>query len=200
MSETEAPTWDEVVELMRTDVRILGKQPEHAARFLRRYLGTMDALGSQFRRSWGLNSHELHAITTLWEFGRMTMTDLGRRIPLSRAAVTTLTDRLERLELVKRVPDPTDRRRILLEITERVEQEMARIGRSWDARLQEYVEGLDDGVWDTVVDVLADIRRMARDEADVLRSLDSEAIGRMGAEGEDDDPRALREPSRPTWW
>lgn len=200
MSEPAARSWDDVVELMRTDVRALGRQSEHAPRFLRRFLGTMDALGSQFRRSWGLNSHELHAILTLWEFGRMTMTDLGRRIPLSRAAVTTLTDRLERLELVKRVPDPTDRRRILLEITERVEDEMVRINRGWDSRVRDYVEGLDAGVWDSVVDVLADLRGMAREEADMLRALDADAIGRMGAGGDGDDPATQREPSRPTWW
>lgn len=199
MSAEQTRTWDEVVELMRADVRVLGADPQHAARFLRRFTSSMDALSSQFRRSWGLNTHELLAVMTLWEFGRMTMTDLGRRIPLSRAAVTTLTDRLERLELVRRIPDPTDRRRILLEITDRVEIELERIGRGWDARVRAYVDGLDPDVWGAVVGVLADLRDMARSEADSLRSLDAEAIGRVGEEGGAGDG-ASREPGRPTWW
>src|SRR5688572_33460958 len=106
-------SWTEVVALMRRDVRELGREPGQAARFLQRCTATTDSLTSQLRRGWGLNAHEMQAVSMLWEFGRMTMTDLGRRIPLSRAAVTTLTDRLEQLGFVKRVPDPTDRRRIL---------------------------------------------------------------------------------------
>ena len=200
MSDTEARTWDEVVELMRTDVRALGKQPEHAPRFLRRFQGTMDALGSQFRRSWGLNSHELHAIITLWEFGRMTMTDLGRRIPLSRAAVTTLTDRLERLGFVKRVPDPTDRRRILLEVTERVEVEFARIHGGWNERVEEYVRALDPTVWASVVDVLADLRDLAREEADELRAMTPDELEKFNGGGGKRAARRRDTEMPPSWW
>lgn len=196
MTAAEERTWEEIVDLMRGDVRRLGREPEHAGRFLRRVNGSFDGLAAQFRRSWGVNAHEMQSIMTLWEFGRMTMTELGRRIPLSRAAVTTLTDRLERLDLVKRVPDPTDRRRILLEITEKVETEMARICRSWDDKVQQYVSGLDEATWSQVVDVLADLRQMARDEADMLRAIRPDALDAQG------DPAdvAAAEQVRPTWW
>jgi DNA-binding MarR family transcriptional regulator len=128
----------------------------------------------------------------------MTMTELGRRIPLSRAAVTTLTDRLEKIDLVRRVPDPTDRRRILLEITERVESEMTRICSNWDARVQAYVEQLDPAVWAQTVDILVNLRQMARDEADVLRAVRSDAPDAEGDAGADGS--GPREPVRPTWW
>ncbi|MCW2956086.1 MAG: putative MarR family transcriptional regulator [Thermoleophilia bacterium] len=194
-------TWEQVVALMRRDVRELGREPEHAARFLARYHGSIDALTAQFRRSWALNAHEMQAVTTLWEFGRMTMTELGRRIPLSRAAVTTLTDRLERLGLVKRVPDPSDRRRILLEVTDRVEQEAARINAAWNSSVEAYVRGLDPAVWANVVDVMADLRSMSHVEADDLRSQSMDDVER-GAGGEKPrrSARGGAEDAPQTWW
>ena len=183
MTEDRSQAWGEVVELMRRDPRELGRDSAHAPRFLARFNGSMGALEAQFRRAWGLNGHEMQAVVILWEFGRMTMTDLGRRIPLSRAAVTTLTDRLEQERLVRRIPDPTDRRRIQLEITDRVESESARIQAEWNKRISEYVAGLDQAVWGQVVDVLCDLRELARVEADELRMMDSATLRAIGTDG-----------------
>jgi DNA-binding MarR family transcriptional regulator len=130
----------------------------------------------------------------------MTMTDLGRRIPLSRAAVTTLTDRLERLGFVKRVADPTDRRRILLEVTERVEQELARIHGHWNERVETYVRGLDPETWGAVVDVLADLREIAREEADELRSMSSEELAKLGGGGTRRTAKRNDSDMPPSWW
>lgn len=193
-------SWTEVVALMRLDVRELGREPGNAARFLQRFTSTTDSLTSQLRRGWGLNAHEMQAISTLWEFGRMTMTDLGRRIPLSRAAVTTLTDRLERLQFVKRVPDPTDRRRILLEVTERVETEFARIHGHWNERVEEYVQTLDPKTWGAVVDVLADLRDLARVEADELRSMSADEVEKLGGGGTKRAARRRDSEMPPSWW
>ena len=192
--------WADVVSLMRRDVRELGRESGQAARFLQRYTHSVDALTSQLRRGWGLNAHEMQAVSMLWEFGRMTMTDLGRRIPLSRAAVTTLTDRLERLGFVKRVPDPTDRRRILLEVTERVEAEYSRINGSWNARVQEFVDGLRPDQWSVVVDVLADLRDLAREEADDMRLMTAEEIEKLGGGGTRRSARRRESETPPDWW
>ncbi len=192
-------TWAEVVALMRGDVRELGRDPVHAPRFLQRCTSTTEALTAQLRRGWGLNAHEMQAVSMLWEFGRMTMTELGRRIPLSRAAVTTLTDRLEGSGYVKRVPDPQDRRRILLEVTDRVEREMVRINGQWNQRVEAYVRSLDPAAWGAVVDVLADLRDMAREEAADLRALSVDDLRQLGGAAE---PGAApsRAASPPDWW
>jgi len=192
--------WNDVVALMRLDARELGRQPGQAARFLQRFTSTADALTAQQRRGWGLNAHEMQAVSMLWEFGRMTMTDLGRRIPLSRAAVTTLTDRLERLALVKRVPDPTDRRRILLEVTERVEQEFARVHGAWNERVDAYVAEIGAERWGVVVDVLSDLRALARDEADELRSMSVEELEQLSGGGARRAARKRDSEMPPSWW
>lgn len=186
--------------MMRLDVRELGRVEGQGPRFLQRFTNTADALTAQLRRGWGLNAHEMLAVAMLWEFGRMTMTDLGRRIPLSRAAVTTLTDRLERLGFVKRIPDPSDRRRILLEVTTRVEEEYERVHGRWIAQVDEYVRALEPGVWDQVVDVLADLRDIAREEADELRELSRDEIEKLVGGGARPARKRHNEDVPPSWW
>ena len=198
-SREERAAWSDVVARMRLDVRELGRDPENAPRFLQRCVASNDALAAQFRRGWGLNAHEMQAISTLWDFGRMTMTELGRRIPLSRAAVTTLTDRLENLGFVRRLPDPADRRRILLEVTQQVEREIARVQGHWSSRVVEYVRGLDPATWAAAVDVLAHLRDLAREEAAELRAMSREELLELGG-----GPRQPRQPvdgeAAPDWW
>jgi DNA-binding MarR family transcriptional regulator len=79
----------------------------------------MSGLVAQWLRGLTINAHERLALAHLWEHGPMTMSDLGSRIPLSRAAVTALTDRLEALRYVQRTPDAHDRRRTVLSLTGR---------------------------------------------------------------------------------
>lgn len=81
----------------------------------------MSGLVAQWLRGLTINAHERLALAHLWEHGPMTMSDLGSRIPLSRAAVTALTDRLEALRYVQRTPDVHDRRRTVLSLTGRPE-------------------------------------------------------------------------------
>lgn len=82
----------------------------------------MSGLVAQWLRGLTINAHERLAIAHLWEHGPMTMSELGSRIPLSRAAVTALTDRLEALHYVQRTPDAHDRRRTVLSLTSRPER------------------------------------------------------------------------------
>lgn len=67
----------------------------------------------------GKGYHERIAMLALLDNPRMGMTELGKAIPLSRAAVTTLTDRLEDAKVITRIIPPRgeDRRRIYLELT-----------------------------------------------------------------------------------
>ncbi|MCW2961751.1 MAG: putative MarR family transcriptional regulator [Thermoleophilia bacterium] len=195
-----AASWSDVVALMRQDPRELGRDASHAPRFLRRYGGSMDALTAQFRRGMGLNAHEMQAITTLWEFGRMTMTELGRRIPLSRAAVTALTDRLEQVGFVRRIPDPADRRRILIEVTEGVEVAGDRVHHAWDDRVAAYVRELDPADWARVVDVLADLRDMAQAEAADLREQAMDGVERVVGGAKPKRATRSTEELPPSWW
>lgn len=49
-----------------------------------------------------------------------TMSELGARVGMSRAAITALVDRMERAGAIVRRPDPEDRRRIYLDVPREV--------------------------------------------------------------------------------
>jgi DNA-binding MarR family transcriptional regulator len=69
----------------------------------------------------GLNRGEVGALSALRIAGpphRLSPTRLGRGLMLSSAGVTSRIDRLERRGLVRRLPDPDDRRGVIVELTD----------------------------------------------------------------------------------
>jgi DNA-binding MarR family transcriptional regulator len=69
----------------------------------------------------GLNRGEVGVLSALRIAGpphRLSPTRLGRGLMLSSAGVTSRLDRLERRALVRRVPDPADRRGVIVELTD----------------------------------------------------------------------------------
>src|SRR3954470_4902355 len=70
---------------------------------------------------FGLNRGEVGALSALRIAGpphRLSPTQLGRGLMLSSAGVTSRIDRLEDRSLVRRLPDPHDRRGVIVELTE----------------------------------------------------------------------------------
>src|SRR3954451_18943772 len=55
---------------------------------------------------------------------RMSAGDLSRALMLSSGAMTNRLDRLEKAELIRRVPDPRDRRGVLVELTPKGEKQI----------------------------------------------------------------------------
>jgi DNA-binding MarR family transcriptional regulator len=66
---------------------------------------------------YGLNASERLCLSFLW-LGRQTASAIAREIRLTPAAVTSLIDRLEKRGFVRRIPDPTDRRKVWIEAAE----------------------------------------------------------------------------------
>jgi len=70
---------------------------------------------------FGLNRGEVGALSALRIAGpphRLSPTQLGRGLLLTSAGVTSRIDRLERRGLVRRLPDPNDRRGVIVELTD----------------------------------------------------------------------------------
>ena len=65
----------------------------------------------------GINRTDARCVDILDRGGRMTAGQLATAARLTTGAVTAVVDRLERVGLVRRVPDPADRRRVLVEVT-----------------------------------------------------------------------------------
>jgi DNA-binding MarR family transcriptional regulator len=70
---------------------------------------------------FGVNRGEVGALSALRVAGpphRLSPTRLSRGLMLSSAGVTSRIDRLERRGLVRRLPDPDDRRGVIVELTD----------------------------------------------------------------------------------
>jgi len=88
----------------------------------------MSTIGTYLKRTfddtvsdYGLNHGEyrlLLRLATRTKDHRMSAGDLSRMLALSSGAMTNRLDRLETAGLIRRVPDPRDRRGVLVELTE----------------------------------------------------------------------------------
>ena len=102
---------------------------------------------------FGLGRGEVGALSALRIAGpphRLSPTRLGRGLMLSSAGITSRIDRLERRGLVRRLPDPDDRRGVIVELTDK---------------------GLE------VVD--AAVAALAKSDRELLERLTSEEIGQL---------------------
>jgi DNA-binding MarR family transcriptional regulator len=64
-----------------------------------------------------INRTDARCMDILDQHGSMSAGDLAEASRLSTGAITAVIDRLERAGLARRVPDPSDRRRVLVEVT-----------------------------------------------------------------------------------
>ncbi len=83
------------------------------------YLGVTSALKKGMAVS-GVNNVKpayIGALFTLWREKSLRPSELGRRAGLEPSSMTGLLDRMERDNLVKRTPDPQDRRASRIELT-----------------------------------------------------------------------------------
>ena len=67
----------------------------------------------------GINRTDARCMDILEQHGSMSAGDLSEASRLTTGAITAVIDRLERAGIARRVPDPSDRRRVLVEPTEK---------------------------------------------------------------------------------
>jgi DNA-binding MarR family transcriptional regulator len=82
-----------------------------------------DALDQAVADRFGLNRTDARALDVLDQHDRpITAGELAQAMHLTTGAVTSVLDRLEKAGWAKRVRDPGDRRRVLVEVTPRVKK------------------------------------------------------------------------------
>ncbi len=89
---------------------------------LRRLTVELDAVGARFASAHGLNRTDVRALVAVMDAARrgnpITAGRLGAAVELASASTTALLDRLERVGHLRRVRDPADGRRVVLEMSE----------------------------------------------------------------------------------
>ncbi|MFI9505684.1 MarR family winged helix-turn-helix transcriptional regulator [Nocardia sp. NPDC052566] len=94
-----------------------GKRPQDdASAVYRRYLSAVILHGQAGARAVDLHATDFYALNILALAGAMTPGELGARSGLTTGPTTRLIDRLEEAGYVRRVPDPSDRRKVSVEL------------------------------------------------------------------------------------
>lgn len=90
---------------------------------LRALSTTMDRLDQFGAQRFGLNRTDFRALDLIGQRDGISPTALARALGLSTGATTTVLDRLERTGHAVREPDPADRRRSIVRMTEQAERQ-----------------------------------------------------------------------------
>ncbi|GAA4566553.1 hypothetical protein GCM10023176_16890 [Micromonospora coerulea] len=107
--------------LRTTPSWLLTQTAAHAARLVAEGLGAFDARGYHYR-----------LLAALDEFGPASQADLGRRCGVDRSDVVAVLNELAAKNLVRRSPDPADRRRNVITLTTAGRRELHRMGDTLD--------------------------------------------------------------------
>ena len=67
------------------------------------------------------NGAQGRILFVLWEYGRLTIGEIGRLTSLAKTTLTSMLDRMEESGLVERIPDMQNRRQIFISITKKAE-------------------------------------------------------------------------------
>lgn len=89
-----------------------------AARGLAAVIMAGNAYRAAAASHYGLDVVGSHAVTYLDAYGPMSQSRLAELMGLTSGGVTGVVDRLERAQVARRAPDPQDRRRHRVELTE----------------------------------------------------------------------------------
>jgi DNA-binding MarR family transcriptional regulator len=120
----------------------------------------------------GLNRTDLLAINIIENSGGLTAGELAKEAGLTTGAVTGVIDRLERAGYARRVSDPTDRRRVKLEVTPKF---YARADRIWGPMAADWASRLAGRFTaeelERVIDFLRTTNELSREHLERLRKM-----------------------------
>lgn len=105
----------------------------------------------------GLTTARTHLLWVLYHGGPMTQIHLAEAIGVTPRNVTSLVDALDATGFARREPHPTDRRAVLVHLTERGLSIMEAMDAEHTAFGGDLVAGLDDDTIDTVARALEHI-------------------------------------------
>ena len=135
-----------------------------------------DAMDQAAAEFLGIHRTDTRLLDVLQMAGGMSAGELAKAGHLSPGAVTAALDRLERAGYVRRVRDENDRRRVLVEITDRMQELTAQLygplATSGDALLR----NLTDEHLTVMRDTMREAARLQMEQADRVR-------GRSSAQG-----------------
>jgi DNA-binding MarR family transcriptional regulator len=153
------------------------KNIDSVIRSLRRVNLQGSLFGQTVAIRFGLTESDIEALEVLLDSGSATAGRLSELMGLTTGAVTRVIDRLEQAGYVRRVPDPTDRRRVIVEIVSEqasaVESTLDRVSAKSAIEIGKYSEA----ELAVINDFLTKVADITLEEATALRDSPMEGGG-----------------------
>jgi DNA-binding MarR family transcriptional regulator len=127
---------------------------------------TMDQAAAEFL---GVHRTDTRLLDVLQMAGRMSAGELAKAGHLSPGAVTAALDRLERAGYVRRVRDESDRRRVLVELTDRMQELTGQLYGPLAASGDALLRDLTEEHLTILRDVMQEAARLQLEQADRVR-------------------------------
>jgi DNA-binding MarR family transcriptional regulator len=106
---------------------------EEVASAMRAFQRAVDAYDERVAARLGINRSDLRCLDLLHQSGTMSAGQLAVGSGLTSGATTRMLDRLEQVGYVRRLPDRSDRRRVLVELTPQARKLAAELYGSFEA-------------------------------------------------------------------
>ncbi len=116
-----------------------------------------------FARERGVSGKQVagfRVLGALQRHGPLPISEVGKRLYISKPYMTQLVDDLIGEELVERLPDATDRRVINIQITDKGKKRLKEIGNMFKEDLEEYLSDLDEEDIRVLDDSLKNLNRI----------------------------------------
>jgi DNA-binding MarR family transcriptional regulator len=113
-----------------------------------------DKMDGTAARAMGVNRTDMRCLDVVDRLGPVTAGAMAELAGLTSGAVTAVVDRLVDKGYVSRVADPADRRRVLIEKTERLEEISRRLYGPLAERAMPLVDKLSVAELETIIDFL----------------------------------------------
>ncbi len=145
-----------------------------------------DQLDEAVALQFGLNRTDLRCLVILYRRGRVTAGELAGESGLTPGAITTVLDRLERGGYANRVPDPADRRRVLVVSTAATREIGARIQGEVELATRQLLDGREAAELEVIRDYLRGTRGVYEGQIAALTAEAAPGAGEATAAGDDD--------------
>ena len=160
---------------------------DHAFRELIRVFGLAERVMQPYFAQFGISGAQWGVLRNLHRaeqegLAGLRLTELSERLLVRPASVTGVIDRLEKAGFVRRVKDPGDRRRVVIEpFPERIEREIAPLFESLAPALAELCARYGTRELAAVRDFIAGVQQIAYDQIRKMRGTEGEAKPAKGS-------------------
>ncbi len=126
-------------------------------------------LGQTVAIRFGLSESDIETLEQLIDMGATSAGKLSEITGLTTGAVTRVIDRLEQAGYVRRVPDPTDRRRVIVEVVpEKIANIQVTLDQVSTASAKE-IRDYSDEQLELIADFLTRMEAVTREETEAIR-------------------------------